>query len=112
MVAQTAGCVGKGWLPEGGLAAGCLGKGWLAGVVWLAGCLGKGWLWRWIADGRTGCWGRLGWSQCQARKTPMSPEAVRARTEIYGSPGSGWLMASMPMATRPETELRSSQVAS
>ena len=42
----------------------------------------------------------------------MSPEAVRARTEIYGSPGSGWLMASMPIASRPETELRSSQVAS
>jgi hypothetical protein len=71
---------------------------------------GTGWPDGWLAGGLVG--GRAGWPNGQERKTPMSPEAVRARTEIYGSPGSGWLMASKPIATRPETELRSSQVAS
>src|SRR4029453_10362867 len=41
----------------------------------------------------------------------MSPEAVRARTEIYGSPGSGGAVDSSAIRMSPETELRSSQVA-
>src|SRR5215217_8548325 len=40
----------------------------------------------------------------------MSPEAVRARTEMYGSPGSGGAVDSSAIRISPETELRSSQV--
>ena len=39
----------------------------------------------------------------------MFPEAVRARTVMYGSPGSGWLVETRPMRMAPDTELRSSQ---
>lgn len=39
----------------------------------------------------------------------MSPEAVRARTVMYGSPGSGWVLDSRPIRMSPDTELRSSQ---
>src|SRR4029453_7159188 len=41
----------------------------------------------------------------------MSPEAVRARTEIYGSPCSGGAVDSSAIRMSPETESRSSQVA-
>src|SRR3954447_6880957 len=40
----------------------------------------------------------------------MSPEAVRARTEMYRSPGSGGVVDSSAIRMSPETELRSSQV--
>src|SRR6185436_2473989 len=39
----------------------------------------------------------------------MSPEAVRARTEMYGSPGSGGAVDSRAILISPETESRSSQ---
>src|SRR5512133_3398798 len=39
----------------------------------------------------------------------MSPEAVRARTEMYGSPGSGGVADSRAILMSPETESRSSQ---
>src|SRR5215203_5610928 len=39
----------------------------------------------------------------------MSPEAVRARTEMYRSPGSGGPVDSRAIRISPETELRSSQ---
>ena len=39
----------------------------------------------------------------------MSPEAVRARSVMYGSPGSGWVVDSRPIRMSPDTELRSSQ---
>src|SRR4029453_2481352 len=45
----------------------------------------------------------------QARKTEMSPEAVRARSVMYGSPGSGWATDSRPIRISPETEWRSIQ---
>ena len=39
----------------------------------------------------------------------MSPEAVRARSVRYDSPGSGWAVGSSPIRMSPDTELRSSQ---
>src|SRR5687768_13627205 len=41
----------------------------------------------------------------------MSPEAVRARSVTYGSPGAGWLIDLSPIRISPETELRSSHAA-
>src|SRR5688572_26342189 len=39
----------------------------------------------------------------------MSPEAVRARTDTYGSPGVGSALDSSEMRISPDTECRSSQ---